>query len=149
LIWDFDENQSTDIVRKEIELGSKFKIAMLDAEDIWNVHTVDLPMYELETGLFKLNTVLDFYPLLFRHQNSVEHLAGIFKDIAEGSPEWIGRTVEGRRIEDEREVTAQIEAKSFPTFYSLYSDGTYYNYFDVRRSTTQKYKKLKVFTDNV
>ena len=149
MIWDFDENQTTDIVRKEIELGSKFKVAMLDVEDVWNIHTVDLPMYELETGRFQLNTVLDFYPLLLRYGDSVEHLAGNFKEIVGKSPEWVGRTVGNRRVKDEREMTAQFKAQSFSTFYSLYSDGTYYNYFDIPRGTFKKYKKLKVFTDNI
>ena len=45
MIWDSEMDNSTEVIRQEIESCSKFKIAMLDSEDIWNIHPVDLPMY--------------------------------------------------------------------------------------------------------
>ena len=35
----------------------------------------------------------------------------------------------------------------FECFYSLFSDGTYYNYYHIKRNTKQDYERLKVFTD--
>ena len=66
LIWDSDGGTAASVLGDEIERGSKFKIAMLDAEDIWNVHPVDLPMYWAERGTFELKTAAEQYPRVFR-----------------------------------------------------------------------------------
>ena len=38
-----------------------------------------------------------------------------------------------------------MEVPEWLAFYCLNSDGTYYNYYDFPRETTQTYKRLKVF----
>jgi hypothetical protein len=58
MIWDSDDGPPASVLGDEIEQGSKFTIAILDAEDIWNVHLVDLPMYYAETGAFELKTAV-------------------------------------------------------------------------------------------
>ena len=40
LIWDSELNTSTEAIREKIEAGAKLKIAMLDSEDIWNIHSI-------------------------------------------------------------------------------------------------------------
>ena len=40
-----------------------------------------------------------------------------------------------------------LEVPEWFAFYRLNSDGTYYNYYDIHRETTQAYKRLKVFAD--
>jgi len=43
LVWYSSVNATTDSIKKAIEYGSKFTVAMLDGEDIWNIHPVQLP----------------------------------------------------------------------------------------------------------
>ena len=78
LIWDSDDNQPADIVASEIEACAKFRIAMLDCEGIWNVHPVDLPMYEKESGQFQLKTVWGSYPMFFRDANEQDKVVADF-----------------------------------------------------------------------
>ena len=53
LIWDSEDDETAQVVGKAIECAAKLNIAMLDNEDIWNVHPVDLPMYETGAGRFQ------------------------------------------------------------------------------------------------
>lgn len=62
LVWDSLLDQSSAEVKKEIESGSKFKIAMLDSEYIWNIHPIDLPTYFPKENRFELKTNMDWYP---------------------------------------------------------------------------------------
>ena len=134
LIWDSDDGTPASVLGDEIERGSKFTIAMLDTEDIWNVHPVDLPMYYAATEPFELKTASDQYPQVFRDPDAFR------KRFMEG---------EGvRNIWSEGKATA-FTAPGFSTFYRLNSDGTYVNYYDIPRSSRHEYKRLKVFSDTV
>ena len=134
LIWDSNGGTPASVIGDEIEQGSKFMIAMLDAEDIWNVHPVDLPMYYAESEAFELKTASDHYPQVFRDPDAFRKR--IMDD--EGV----------RNIWSDGEV-ALSTAREFSTFYRLISDGTYVNYYDIPRSSQQEYKRLMVFSDNV
>ena len=131
LVWDSDEHDSGEIIKREIEASSRLKIAMLDSEDTWNIHPVNLPMYFPDNETFQLKTSIDYYPKLIRSHD----FASKMYDLLEGD------------FRDDENATYIIDAEGFPTFYSLCSDGSYYNYFDIVRSTTQNYKRLKVFSD--
>lgn len=131
LIWDSETSLSTEPVKKAIEACLKFRVAMLDAEDVWNIHPVDLPMYYTEAGTFELKTVMDEYPFFFRYPGETKKLLADHHDFFANKPD--------------DNVTLSAEALFFYTFYALKSDGTYYNFFDIARNTTQRYKRLKVF----
>ncbi|HJO71328.1 MAG TPA: hypothetical protein QGG32_00520 [Rhodospirillales bacterium] len=134
LIWDSDDGTETSVLADKIERGSKLKIAMLDAEDIWDVHPVDLPMYWAERETFEMKTSADHYPQVFRDPDAF--LKRIMED--DGV----------RKIWSEGEV-ALSTADVFLTFYRLMPDGTYVNYYDILRSSQQQYKRLMVFSDNL
>lgn len=136
LIWDSEKDSRTENIKREIERVSKFKIAMLDSEGIWNIHPVDLPMYYTAEGNFGLKTVSDFYPILFRYPSKIEKIVNQFSDF-----------FDEKSIDNSKAL--RLELQRFPTFYSIHSDGTYYNSFDIPRKTIQKYKRLKVFVDNL
>lgn len=135
LIWDSERYDSAKGIRQEIELCSKFKIALLDSEDIWNIHPVDLPMYYTGKEDFDLKTASDFYPILFRYPSEIEKLIDKFSDLFDE------KSIDNSKV-------LRLEYQKFPTFYSIRSDGTYYNGFDIPRKTIQKYKRLKVFVDS-
>ena len=128
LVWDSGGDQRTEAVAGEIEAGAKFRIAMLDSEGIWNVHPVDLPKYETESGLFQLTTAGESYPAFFRD------LTYLFKLIP---------TMNDMR----RETTRLCDASSFECFYSVFSDGSYYNFYDIQRNTKKDYQRLMVYSD--
>ena len=134
LIWDSDEGTPASVLDDEIEQGSNFKIAMLDVEDVWNVHPVDLPMYFADTETFELKTANDHYPQGFR--NPIAFRDRILEDDA----------VKGLWSEGKAAATT---TPGFSTFYRLNSDGTYVNYYDIPRFSQHEYIRLKVFSDNV
>ena len=130
LVWDSSGDQPAEVVASVIDACAKFKIALLDSEGILNVHPVDLPMYETESGRFQLKTVRDGYPIVFRHKTPPR--------------EWITKCQE-----IEREEHTVFQSHKFECFYSVFSDGTYYNYYDIQRNTRQNYERLLVFSDNL
>ena len=149
LIWDSDRDHSTKFIKKEIEGCSKFKVAMLDSENIWNIHPVDLPTYYSRDEHFVLNTGMEEYPIFFRNCRYIKEA------LLEKFPDYFDHYFASNRDvvqQNHPGVVAEkfnlgFEVQKFPCFYSIKSDGTYYNYFDIPRKTTQKYKRLKVFVD--
>ena len=128
LVWDSDGDQPAEVVAGEIEACAKFRIALLDSEGIWNVHPVDLPMYETDSGRFQLKTVRDGYPMFFRNKTPPR--------------EWITRCQE-----IERKECILFWSHKFECFYSVFPDGTYYNIYDISRNTRKNYERLMVYTN--
>lgn len=149
LVWDSAFDRSTKSILSEIESCSKFKIAMLDSENIWNIHPVDLPMYYHSEEQFELKTVMDEYPLFIRDIEMVkEGIRLAYPDHYKSYFAFVD-SVEGPTISNEeiRRLNLGFETPKFPCFYSLRGDGSYYNFFDIQRDTTQNYLRLKVFVD--
>ena len=124
-----------DAVETAIDAAARFKVAMLDSEDVWNVHPVDLPMYYPESKSFSLKTVSDSYVAMFRH------------------PKKLLRELESAGFEkgrvDPRYWRLFTTFPEFNTFYDLRSDGTYQNYYDLPRGTRQEHKALRVYSDSL
>ena len=134
LVWDSSVDNTADAIKREIENGSRFTVAMLDEENIWNIHPVQLPFFYEESGLFELRTESERYPLVFR---TPEYFRDHLTDT----------DVLAKMLKDPR-IMYTVDTPAFFTFYTLYSDGTYFNYFDISRTSRQKYRRLKVFSDN-
>ena len=138
LVWDSEDGSGeAETVGREIERGAKLKIAMLDDENIWNVHPVDLPMYETGAGRFQLKTAADMYPKTFRDRAYLDAIASL------------ARTAMENAHQGDAEPIAHLMVEGFSSFYSVCSDGTYYNFYDISRSSKNRYKRLKVFSDNI
>lgn len=136
LVWDSEKGSATEEIKREIESASKFKIALLDSEEIWNIHPVDLPMYYSKEGLFEFKTVVDQYPIFFRYPAQTGEIHQRYSDFFNHRPE-----------DDEPGFIRLGDCPQFYSFYSIRSDGSYYNFFDIPRNTVQRYKRLKVFAD--
>jgi hypothetical protein len=136
LVWDSEKRDAAEEIKKEIESASKFKIALLDSEEIWNIHPVDLPMYYSKEGCFEFKTVADRYPTFFRYPEQTAELLRSYADFFRHRPE-----------DDDPGFVRLSDCPQFYSFYSARSDGSYYNYFDIPRKTVQRYKRLKVFAD--
>lgn len=135
VIWDSDAGESTEIVGEEIARGATFKIALLDSEDVWNLHPVDLPFYYSEANSFEMKTVSDLYPQFFRQPEE-------FQDSLRNSEGYDSFLTSESAI-------VRLSVPDFSTFYSVRSDGSYFNYYDVSRSSRQTYQRLKLFSDSI
>ena len=137
LIWDSEQKEEypTQAIYAAIKRGVNFKAAMLDVEDIWNIHPVDLPMYYINTEKFEMKTESIDYPSVAREV------------------ETMNRLVEEYQAYFEREQTCNeegiltISCNAFKSFYNLSCDGDYNNVYDIPRGSRQKYKRLKVFCE--
>ncbi len=127
-VWDSDDPKNMEEIRKSIENGSKIKIHLLDDEEFWNIHPIDLAQLTDE-GNFILRTEPHDYPFLFREPEQIrEKMIPQIKPIFE-----MGKT-------------AESNVPIYRAYYCLYNNGSYYNFFDISRDTLKKYKHLKVFT---
>jgi len=87
-------------------------------------------MYEKDSGRFQLKTVRDSYPMLFRSGTLPDDLGAEVKKL-------------------DKETAIVLEPQVFECFYSLFSDGTYYNYYDIQRNTQKSYERLMVYSDTL
>ncbi|MFC1821086.1 hypothetical protein ACFL9T_00125 [Thermodesulfobacteriota bacterium] len=69
-------------------------------------------------------------------------------------PEALRRFVEcnkeffGRKPKNNDDGTLLLNnAHPFVSYYNLSDDGSYYNFYDIPRGTTQEYKRLKIFCE--
>jgi len=134
-IWDSEDQRDPRPVREAIERGSLLWVAMRDSEEVWNFHPVDLPMFEVEEGRFVLKTAVDAYPIFFRSPRETRELYRSQQAYFDHMPH------------DNNDGTMGAKMSFFSTFYSLSSDGSYYNYYDIPRGTTQRYRRLRVFEE--
>jgi len=144
LAWDSDtigngsstrEKASTEIIKKEIERASKFKIALLDSEGMWNIHPIELPMYYAQEKSFVLNSPGDQYPIFFRAPNEI-------LDFQKKNDAFFNT--------DLSESASGLKCSDMQAFYSFYvvkSDGSYHSAYDIPRGTSQSYQRLKVFVE--
>jgi len=135
LIWDSESNEKYQNSRIAdcIKQGLCFKIAMLDIEDIWNIHPVDLPMYHINEGRFSIRTEYFDYANIIRQPEAIDTLV---ED---------NKVFFGKKPESNKGGTLRGNCRPFRSFYNLFDNGEYYNFYDIPRGTTQKYKKLKIF----
>ena len=111
LIWDSAQDDPADRIKNEIESGCKFKIALLDSENIWNIHPVDLPMYYSKTGVFELKTVMDQYPTFFRHPAQTKELLQRYPEFFDHRPQ-----------DDEPGFIRLSDCQKFYSFYVVRSE---------------------------
>lgn len=134
VLWDSQlERKNLSFVREAIKGGALFRIAMLDADDVWNIHPVSVATCN-EHDEFELQTDFMEYPFVFRNpQNSQEFMSTHNVAFPSSFQDYGG------------EVLSAEKVHAWPSFYFLHSDGSYRNVFDLSRGTSQKYKRLVVF----
>ena len=137
LIWDSKWNVKPNDHKIDQMLcrGSRFKIAMLDDENIWNIHPVDLPMYHINEGTFNIKTEYYDYPFIIRSTRDIDELVDA------------NRTFFSTKPESNKDGLLRGNSPPFKAFYNLFDNGEYYNFYDIPRDSKQKYKILKVFCE--
>lgn len=139
LVWDSEwtEKQQNYEIDCLIEQGSCFKIAMLDSENIWNIHPVDLPMYHINKGSFNLKTEYFEYASVIR---DIKHV----NELVEANKEFFSK----KPISNEGGALL-CECAPFHAFYCLFNNGEYCSFYDAPRGSIQKYNRLKVFCEKM
>jgi hypothetical protein len=137
LIWDSAWNEKPQDYRidRVIERGSCFKIAMLDDENIWNVHPVDLPMYHINEGSFNIKTEYFEYAFAIRSTKDIDELVEANKTFFSTKPE------------SNSDGVLHGTCAPFHAFYNVFDNGEYYNFYDIPRGSRQRYKRLKIFCE--
>lgn len=137
LIWDsvWPENPQGDRIDRLIEQGARFKIALLDDENIWNIHPVDLPMYHINEGSFNLKTENFEYAFIIRNAQEIDELTEANKTFFSTKPE------------SNKDGTLKGKCLPFHAFYNVFDNGEYYNLYDIPRGSRQRYKRLRIFCE--
>ncbi|MFZ5994619.1 MAG: hypothetical protein ACOYU4_06510 [Thermodesulfobacteriota bacterium] len=137
LIWDslWPEKPQDYRIDRLIEQGARFKIAMLDDENIWNIHPVDLPMYHINEGSFNLKTEYFAYVFMIRNVKEIDELTEAKKTFFSTKPE------------SNEDGTLSGKCAPFHAFYNVFDNGEYYNFYDIPRGSRQRYKRLKIFCE--
>ncbi len=127
--WNSEKPLETETLKKAVSESLSFKIHLLDDEDFWNIHPVDLVRIDDENR-FEIRTEPVEHPMPLRDEMDRERLF----------PEIVRRFENG-------EIGLQGECMEHIAYYCVNSDGTYYNYYDIFRPNFKKYKKLIVFME--
>jgi len=135
LVWDSKTSTTTQPVIDAIKDGQRFKIALLDQNNIWHIHPVHYPFHYPNGDKLQFQTHAQFYPAMM--QSPVGPLVDALKSNFTGilSP----HDPEGR------EKSARFEDNAESTYFSVFNDGTYYSFFDIFEQQNRPYKQLKVF----
>lgn len=137
LIWDseWDEKHQNNRLDHWIERGLRFKIAMLDDENIWNIHPVDLPMFHINEGTFNIKTEYFDYASVIRDAKAIDNLTESYEMFFDKKPQ------------SNKDGALSGNCSPFRAFYNLFDNGEYYNFYDIPRGSIKKYKKLKIFCE--
>lgn len=131
LVWDSlgsDQNLAdASLLRAAILSGQRFRVSMLDEDGLWNVMAVDLVNLEQESSFFNLRTSTAFIPAVIPDEGSQRSSFDLL-DSKLTYPEFI-----------------QTSMNVIPIFLTMFSDGSYYTYFDELTNDVRKFQHLMVF----
>ncbi len=132
-VWDSAKDVSADALVPYIRSGVFMWSVMLDGEDVWNVHPVEARFWSTEQRRFALRTPLDSYPISLRYPLEIAKVLDKHFPVT-GAPQT-----------SESCPVISVRIAPFSTFYVFYSDGSYYNYYDIPRGTVRNYKRLRLY----
>ena len=146
LVWDSENNQSVKSVEAAILSGRKLKIALLDADDIWNIHPIHMPSFYVDKNFFELFSEQDSMPDFFRSLNELEVIGKkynvLLKDyLRTNTPKNINTAFS--------EVTMfNPDLELCSNYYTVRSQGDYlHGKIVITQEEPESYKSLKVFAE--
>ncbi len=134
LIWDSLAYTDIEPVKQAVMQGLRLKSVLMDNDNLWNIHPVDLTMFYLEESGFALKTELFHYPYFLRDSLEMQKVIGLFN---------------AHKKMHSKDKVASMRTEFYPSFYCCFPDGLYCNYFDVTRDTRKTYKQLRIFAEGV
>lgn len=135
LIWDSENPEDVSPIKASIEKAAQFRIALLDSDNIWNIHPVDLPMYYTESQRFSLKVAFDVYPGAFRNFQQLNQFYAEHQSFFESLPS------------DNSVGCQSFNADNHNVFFDISSCGEYQHYYDLERKVIRRYQRLKVYAD--
>jgi hypothetical protein len=146
LVWDSEKNQSVESVETAILSGHKLKIALLDADDIWNIHPIHMPSFYVDKNFLELFTEQDSMPEFLKSSNQLNIIGkefnSLLKDyLRKNTPKNINTAL--------KEVTMfNPDTDFFSNYYTVRSQGEYlHGKIVITEEEPQSYKALKVFAE--
>lgn len=137
LVWEFTGDKNNGKLREAICCARKLTVALLDEEDVWNIHPIALPQINRKSDGFILKSEYSAYPYLFRNPPAMK--------------DFMKNHIEKGYFSNKSQYLAymnKILHQPFFAFYHISPDGTYKSYYDLRRgNTTNKYSNLKIFAE--
>lgn len=130
LIWDSAQGSDTAEVKTAIEQAARFKIALLDLNDVWHLHPIDLPMFFPQSRHFSIKVAYDIHPAAFRDFQQLNQFYEEHRDFFENS----------------LDVKA-FKAENYHLFYDIASRGKYRSFYDLQANSRSTYKHLKLYAD--
>lgn len=119
LVWEHGETGDMAALREAVSTGRSLKIALLDDQNYWNIHPVNMPTVRTGEDWFQLFTDKDAYPTMFRMTESARN----FSDV-------LGRQLDERsggdrtKLGDSRAMVV-MNQEFFSCFYRVFADGNY------------------------
>ena len=145
LVWEWGGTGDMTTLRAAIVSGRLIKVALLDHDNIWNIHPVHQPTIRNHEAYFELFTDDDAYPALLRSADAVARIAEASKDARE--------TRAGPDIDSGSESSAIRLDGTVPysAWHIIASDGRYLRGRPAARSESgylgRRYRALKVFAE--
>lgn len=137
-VWDSHDPTPVKDLVSCLKQGLKFKAALLDQNGIWHIHPVDLPFYWPDTDKFQIQTHLSVHPgflvqpQLFKEKLVPQHPIVFSPDTPRP------------------DATLEFEAPPANSFFSAFSDGTYFTAGDRNKGgDSRPYERLKLFCENL
>ena len=146
LVWSSERDQSVKPFEAAILDGRRLKNALLDADDVWNIHPIHMPSFYVDKNFFELFTEQDSMPEYFRDARQLETIGKKFNSqmkeyLRQNTPKNINKAY--------YDVALMNQDTEFcSNYYTVRSQGEYlHGKIVITQEEPQSYKNLKVFAE--
>lgn len=132
LVWDSTGesglNRDVTLLRKSILNGERFKVSIQDEDGVWYVMPVDLINLDKDSTRFDVRTFTAYFPGLIPDHEGLDEKIEEIESFLKEPDFYLARS------------------NSVPIFFAIYSDGSYYTYFDEVREDVRAFQRVMVFS---
>ena len=144
-VWEYGTDQPTAPVERAIEAGKRLKIALLDADDFWNIHPVHMPSFYVGQNRFELFTEQDAVPEFFRYPSTLKEFS---RNLDQQIQERLASGVAKTRKDEMMGFAAQPPVSFYSCYYTLWPNGQYLRgKIVLQGDEPESYKALKIFAE--
>ena len=129
IVWHSNQKEETGKLREAILEGKDTKLAIKDEDGYWSILPIDLININQSDNFFNVRTETGQPSSSIPDKNT---LSIVLRET-------------NQLLEQDKTKFVPATHSHIPIYYACYSDGTYYNYFDEKRSLKRKYQELRLF----
>ncbi|MEX2451910.1 MAG: hypothetical protein WD407_13725 [Rhodospirillales bacterium] len=149
LVWCSEQDppaEAVEAVETAILSGRRLKTALLDGDDIWNIHPVHMPSFYVDKNFFELFTEQDAMPVFFRRTEELEAIGSKYKSFVE---DHLRENAPETKAPAYNDVTMlNPDTEFYSNYYTIRSQGDYlHGKLVVSQEDPRRYKALKVFAE--